>query len=214
MSLSASKRHVRHTAVERIDLAGLLATHERRILDIGCGRRKTPGAIGIDIDPESSADIIQDLDVVPYPFPDNTFDEVLGIHVMEHVRNPLRVMAELHRITRPSGIVKLVVPHWTNPDWASDLTHRNCLNSYSFHSLTNSRAPYPFSSNIRFRERLARVTLLNLWRWVGLEWIVNLDQRFPAWRFIRQFWEHYLNSLARGKEIFFELEVIKPESSS
>jgi hypothetical protein len=28
-------------------------------------------------------------------------------------------------------------------------------------------------------------------------------------RFIRKFWEQYLNAFARGKELYFELEVIK-----
>jgi SAM-dependent methyltransferase len=193
-------------------VARILSSHKHRVLDIGCGGRKTPGAIGMDLDPRSGADIIHDLDDIPYPFSSDTFDEVLGIHVMEHVRNPLRIMTELHRITRNGGLVRLVVPHWTNPDWATDLTHRNCLNSYSFRSLVDSQAPYPFSTDVHFNLRLARVTLLNLWRWLGLEWLVNLDHSFRALRFIRQFWEHYLNAIVRGKEIFFELEVIKEES--
>ncbi|MBN2370470.1 MAG: class I SAM-dependent methyltransferase [Vicinamibacteria bacterium] len=198
--------------VERIDVARLLSSQQRRILDIGCGGSKTPGAIGMDIDPRSGADIIQDLDDIPYPFSTDTFDEVFGVHVMEHVRDPLSIMAELHRITRDGGIVRLVVPHWTNPDWATDLTHRNCLNSYSFRSLTDSQAPYPFSADVRYRLRSVRVTLLNLWRWLGLEWLVNLDHKCQALRFLRQFWEHYLNAIVRGKEIFFELEVLKGDA--
>jgi hypothetical protein len=43
------------------------------------------------------------------------------------------------------------------------------------------------------------VTVLNLWKLTGLELLINLDQRFPAMRFIRKFWEQYLNAIARGK---------------
>jgi SAM-dependent methyltransferase len=209
LSPPTPQRIVYRTPVERIDIARILSSREKRILDIGCGTRKTPDAIGMDLDPNSGADIVWDLDDLPYPFPDDTFEMILGIHVMEHVRNPLRIMAELHRITRPDGIVRLVVPHWTNPDWATDLTHRNCLNSYSFRNLTDARAPFPFSAEVQYRQRMTRVTLLNLWRWLGLEWLINLDHRYRALRFIRQFWEHYLNAIARGKEITFELEVMK-----
>ena len=38
------------------------------ILDLGCGSKKRPGAIGVDINAASGADVIHDLDVLPYPF--------------------------------------------------------------------------------------------------------------------------------------------------
>lgn len=180
-----------------------------RVLDIGCGTNKVPGAIGMDINTRTAADVIHDLDDLPYPFADDEFDEVIGRHVIEHVRDPMAVMSELHRITRAGGLVKLVAPHWTNPDFATDLTHRNHLNSYSFRNLTDDRAVFPFYTNVRFRQRVARVTILNLWKLTGLEYLINLDNRFPRLRFIRKFWEQYLNAVMRGKEIYFELEVIK-----
>ncbi|MFP5262315.1 MAG: class I SAM-dependent methyltransferase [Blastocatellia bacterium] len=179
----------------------------RRILDIGCGMNKVPGAVGMDVNPRTAADVIHDLDDVPYPFADDEFDEVIGRHVIEHVRDPMAVMAELHRVTRHGGTVRLVVPHWTNPDFATDLTHRNHLNSYSFRNLTEDRAVFPFYTDVRFRQRAARVTVLNLWK--PIELFINLDHRFPRLRFFRKFWEQYLNAVLRGKEIHFELEVIK-----
>jgi SAM-dependent methyltransferase len=182
---------------------------ERRVLDIGCGANKVPGAIGMDVNPKTAADVIHDLDDLPYPFSDDEFDEVIGRHVIEHVRDPMAVMSELHRITRNGGLVKLVAPHWTNPDFATDLTHRNHLNSYSFRNLTDDRAVFPFYTDVRFRQLNARVTLLNLWKLTGLEFLVNIDYRFPSLRFIRKFWEQYLNAIVRGKEIHFELEVVK-----
>jgi len=42
-----------------------------------------------------------------------------------------------------------------------------------------------------------------------MEFIVNLDQRWPRLRFTRKFWEFYLSSIFRGKELYFELEVKK-----
>ncbi len=180
-----------------------------RILDIGCGTNKVAGAIGMDVNPRTAADVIHDLDDLPYPFAADSFDEVIGRHVIEHVKEPLAVMCELHRITRPGGIVRLIAPHWTNPDFATDLTHRNHLNSYSFRNLTEDRAVFDFYTDVRFRQREVRVTLLNLWKLTGLEYLINLDNQYPKLRFIRKFWEQYLNALMRGKEIHFELEVIK-----
>lgn len=180
-----------------------------RVLDIGCGTNKSPGAIGMDVNPRTNADVIHDLDDLPYPFADDQFDEIIGRHVIEHVRDPMSVMIELHRITRAGGIIKLVAPHWTNPDWSTDLTHRNHLNSYSFRNFLDDRALFPFYTDVRFRQRRVHVTVLNLWKVLGFEFFINLDQRFSSMRFLRKFWEQYLNSVVRGKEIRFELEVIK-----
>jgi SAM-dependent methyltransferase len=181
----------------------------KRVLDIGCGTNKVEGAIGMDFNPRTAADVIHDLDDLPYPFDDDSFDEVIGRHVIEHVQDPMAVMAELHRITRAGGMVKILVPHWTNPDWATDLTHRNHLNSYSFRNLTDEGAVFPFYTDVRFRQRAARVSVLNLYKAMGFELLINLDHRFPGLRFFRKLWEHYLNAIVRGKEIYFELEVIK-----
>jgi ubiquinone/menaquinone biosynthesis C-methylase UbiE len=185
------------------------ATPARRVLDIGCGANKVAGAVGMDVNPRTAADVIHDLDDLPYPFVDDSFDEVIGRHVIEHVQNPTAVMSELHRITRAGGVVKLLAPHWTNPDFATDLTHRNHLNSYSFRNLTEDRAVFDFYTEARFKQKLCRVTLLNLWKLTGLEYLINLDNRHPRWRFVRKFWEQYLNAVMRGKEIYFELEVVK-----
>jgi SAM-dependent methyltransferase len=184
-----------------------------RVLDIGCGTNKVAGAVGMDVNPRTHADVIHDLDDLPYPFADDAFDEVIGRHVIEHVRDPMAVMCELHRITKPGGKVKLLAPHWTNPDWATDLTHRNHLNSYSFRNLTDERAVFAFYTDVRFRQRVARVSVLRLWKIFGFELLINLDHRFPSLRFFRQIWEHYLNAIVRGKEIYFELEVVKNRRS-
>jgi SAM-dependent methyltransferase len=186
-----------------------VARQASRILDIGCGSNKVAGAIGMDVNPRTAADVIHDLDDLPYPFEANSFDEVIGRHVIEHVRDPMGVMREIHRITRPGGVVKLIAPHWTNPDFATDLTHRNHLNSYSFRNLTEEDAVFSFYTDAHFRQRPPRVTLLNVWKYLGLEFVVNLDRQFPRLRFLRKFWEQYLNAIVRGKEIHFELEVVK-----
>jgi len=184
----------------------------RKILDVGCGRNKVSGAIGIDSNPKADADVIHDLGVVPYPFRDNEFDEVVGRHVVEHLPDVMAFISELHRITRPGGHIKLVTPHYTNPDWPADLTHRNHLNSYSFQYFIPERKLFPFYTELELKPVRTHVTLANLWRYLGLEFIVNLDQRWRALRFTRKFWEHYLCTFIRGKDLYFEFEVVKPSS--
>ena len=74
-----------------------------RVLDVGCGSAKTPGAVGIDISPDTDADIVHDLDRFPYPLEDASFDHVLMQDVLEHLNEPIRVLEELHRVLRPGG---------------------------------------------------------------------------------------------------------------
>jgi SAM-dependent methyltransferase len=184
-------------------------TSSKSILDVGCGQNKVEGAIGIDSNPRSHADFIHDLGVFPYPFENDRFDEIVCRHVLEHVPDVIGLITELHRITRAGGRLRIVTPHYTNPDWATDPTHRNHFNSYSFTCFVPDKTPFPFYTDIELRPVRIHVSLANLWRAIGIEFLVNLDQRWPAFRFTRKFWEFYLSTILRGKELWFELEVVK-----
>src|SRR5580698_619212 len=74
-----------------------------RILDVGCGINKYPGSIGVDRNANTRADVLCDLDRFPYPFRDSSFAELRAIHVIEHVSDVIRAMAELHRVVVPCG---------------------------------------------------------------------------------------------------------------
>src|SRR2546427_429913 len=74
-----------------------------RILDVGCGVNKRPGAVGLDRNPASRADVLADLDRHPYPFRDSSFDALYAVHVIEHVTDVIRSMEEFHRLVRAGG---------------------------------------------------------------------------------------------------------------
>ena len=174
-----------------------------RILDVGCGVNKYPGAIGIDLNPRSRADVLCNLDRFPYPFRDNAFDELRAIHVIEHVSDVVRTMEEFHRLVRPGGTVHIVTPHYTDFSSFCDPTHRWHLNSFSFRYFGPDNAGYGYYSSVRFEETSTRVKLLNLWKWLGFEFCVNHFTGF------RRNWEYYLCYLVRGKVIEWRLKVLK-----
>jgi len=176
---------------------------ELRILDVGCGINKFAGAIGIDRNPASRADVLCDLDRFPYPFRDSSFDRLRAVHVIEHVGDVLRTMEEFHRLLIPGGQVLIVTPHYTDFSSFCDPTHRWHLNSYSFRYFGEDHGGFGYYSQRRFREISVRVKLLALWRWLGFELLVNRVPRF------RRFWEFYLCYVIRGKVIEFELVALK-----
>src|SRR5260370_463809 len=84
------------------------------VLDVGCGIRKQPGAIGIDRNPASHPDVLVDLEQFPYPFADNSFDRITAIHVIEHLGDVIRAMEEFHRLLRPGGTLRIETPHYSH----------------------------------------------------------------------------------------------------
>jgi SAM-dependent methyltransferase len=171
-----------------------------RVLDVGCGINKYPGAIGIDRIPGTAADVLVDIDHLPYPFAAGSFDEVRAIHVIEHVSDVIRSMEEWHRLLRPGGKLFIVTPHYTDFSSFCDPTHRWHLNSFSLRYFGSDNAGFGYYSGTRFKERSVRVKVLSLWRLLGFELLINAFPRF------RRFWEHYLCFIVRGKVIEWQLE--------
>ena len=105
------------------------------ILDLGCGTKRRPGTIGVDFSDRYNPDVVHDLNIFPYPFPDNFADKVYLDNVLEHLDSPLRVMEEVYRITKPGGEVTVIVPYFRSP-WAFiDPTHKTfyTVDSFSYY---------------------------------------------------------------------------------
>ena len=174
-----------------------------RILDVGCGINKYPGSIGIDRNPASRADVLCELDRLPYPFRDNSFDQVRAIHVIEHVSDVIATIEEFHRLVRPGGTIRIETPHYSDHSSFCDPTHKHHLTSFSFRYFGEDHGGFGYYSKARLREKYLHVKLLSFWKWLGFEFLVN---HFPRYR---RFWEHYLCLVVRGKALVFEFEVLK-----
>jgi SAM-dependent methyltransferase len=173
-----------------------------RTLDVGCGINKYPGAIGIDSNPVSRADVIVNLEKFPWPFANGSFENVRAIHVIEHLADVVAAMEEFHRLLRPGGVLRIETPHYTDYSSFCDPTHKQHLNSFSFRYFGEKHGGFGYYSQARFREKSVRVTLLSLWKWLGFEFLVNRS------RWFRRFWEFYLCYVIRGKAMEFEFEPV------
>lgn len=129
----------------------------KKILDLGCGNRKKPGAIGIDCNPKTCADVVHDLNIFPYPFENASFDEIYADNILEHLNDLIAVMEELFRISRSGAIIKINVPYFRSK-WAFiDPTHKHFFTTESFtyfDPLHIHHKLFPYSSGVFLTERV------------------------------------------------------------
>jgi SAM-dependent methyltransferase len=103
------------------------------MLDLGCGQRKcSPQAIGIDALDYESVDVVGDVFAVLQAFPDSSVDSVYSSHFFEHLENWPELLEELARVMKPGAVADIVVPHFSNPYFYSDPTHRTFFGLYTF----------------------------------------------------------------------------------
>ncbi|GAC1542245.1 MAG: hypothetical protein NVS3B10_06690 [Polyangiales bacterium] len=122
-----------------------------KTLDLGCGPDKLPGAIGMDVNPASAADVIHDLDVRPWPFEAGTFDHVRAENVLEHVVDFIGAMEEIHRVCRDGATVQIRMPFMSSVNFATDPTHRRAgtARTFAYFDPTTVLGRYAYSK-VRF----------------------------------------------------------------
>lgn len=112
-----------------------------KILDIGCGRKKIKGAIGLDFSEMSDADITINLNTEPFPFDDNSFDFLYSSHTLEHLTMDgfWNVMTEAYRILKNGGQFMIVVPYYNTSANLANPFHNNqlCFNEHTFRFLSS-----------------------------------------------------------------------------
>ncbi len=86
------------------------------VLDIGCGNKPLralfPKAryLGVDISPDSAADMIVDCNRDRLPMDDNSVDAIIISNALEHIYNTQHITQEARRIIKPNGFLFFSVP--------------------------------------------------------------------------------------------------------
>lgn len=173
-----------------------------KVLDLGCGQKKTFGAIGVDFKSFTGVDIVHNLNAYPYPFPDNSFDAVILNHVIEHLNNVGDTIREVHRVLKTGGELWLVTPHFTDCHSWIDPTHR-------FHLSIGSFSVFCKPESDLFEEKLVYITLKGRWKTFGYEYFINTYGKTNAVvsRYAKR-WEERHCFNRRGGEMFFILRKV------
>jgi SAM-dependent methyltransferase len=125
--LNQEDRHWWYRGRRRIvceELAQLPTGPTMRVLDAGCGSgrlldelRDYGHVTGLDLNPDSveiarsrgHEDVVQG-PVEQLPWPDETFDLVISLDMVEHTPDDRVALRELRRVTKPGGLFLMTVP--------------------------------------------------------------------------------------------------------
>lgn len=112
-------------------------------LNLGCGIVKKKGWINTDRE--------LDLNKFPYPFKNESADEIELCHVLEHLLYPTRVIEECYRILKPGCILRVIVPYYRSIGAYADIDHVHFFYDYSMNKFSPDMPILNYETVARFR---------------------------------------------------------------
>ena len=184
-------------------------------IDLGCGPNKKAGFKGMDILPLPGVDFVVDLEKGFGFIEDNSVDEFYTSHFLEHVQNLELILSEIYRTLKPGGTLTVFVPHFSNPYYYSDYTHKRFFGLYSFDYFTSLDTGYRrkvpgYNASIDFSVVERKLILkppsfffTNLFKKHILNRIFNSNKYFQA------VYEEYFTNIFPCYEMKFVLKPVK-----
>lgn len=184
--------------------------HENK-LNLGCGNDYRKGWTNLDFNDKVKLDVSHNLEVFPYPFKDNHFDYILCDGVLEHTTptNFIKIVEELHRITKNKGIIDVWVPHGSGMYAFNHLTHYSFFGLGKFDTfrpegLWNGERYSEKRFNVKkeklkfFYHNMVNFPILNK---IPIDWMFNFNR---TWQMLMERFQFF-----GFDEIQYTLEVIK-----
>ncbi len=180
----------------RIDLEKVINGDDPVIVELGCGQKKKPGRIGVDKLDLPNVDIVADIENGLAFLPDDSVDEIHCRSVFEHIENFESLMREIVRVLKDNGKAHLSVPHFSNPYYYSDYTHRRFFGLYTFYYFVDAehqlRRKVPnFYTNVRINIVSQRLVFKSPF-WFSRKIKKLLGFVFNCHRSLQEFYEQHL----------------------
>lgn len=163
--------------------------NKRSVINLGCGTKRLPDAVNVDLTRATSPDVVHNLNCRPWPFPDYSFDEIIFTDVIEHLDDIVGTVEETYRIARNRALVRITVPHFSSANAFTDPTHRHYFGWHSLDYFTGKHE-HSYYTQARFimqsRKLFFYPSLLNkVVRRLANRWPAVYERRwawiFPAW---------------------------------
>ena len=157
-----------------------------------------------------SVDIVGDVFEVLSRFPDSSVNSIYSAHFFEHVADFSRLLQEVARVMKQDARLTLIVPHFSNPFYYSDPTHKVQFGLYSMayfcrQSLFSRKVP---RYGLEIPLTLVRVELgFKSYppRYLRHAWKRLLGTVFNTSMYVREFYEENLCWFLPCYEVRYEL---------
>jgi predicted SAM-dependent methyltransferase len=181
-------------------------------LNVGCGFDLKEGYINLDV-VDYGGNMIHDLNSVPYPFEDNTFDEIFCSHILEHVNNFHSTISEIYRILKPGGILVVYAPFFLNTKYFGEPDHKIPFSIRTFDNYEyignrklkfyekwklNHRTNYKGKASFEVLEKRFITSHFAILKWMDL--FINIE---PV------MYERFFAGIFSPEEVFFRLKAVK-----
>ena len=95
-------------------------------IDLGCGKNKKEGFLGVDQYQMENVDIVLDIGNEVWPWEDGTVDEIHASHFLEHLtpKQRMHFMNEAFRVMKEGAKATVITPHWASNRSYGDMTHQ------------------------------------------------------------------------------------------
>jgi SAM-dependent methyltransferase len=143
-------------------------------LNLGCGTDVRAGYVNLDAASLPGVDVVHDLDVLPLPFEDGAFREIVCQDVLEHV-DLVGVLRECHRILVPGGVLSMRSPHFSSAAAHIDPTHRRAfsIETLDFFASEGRFANRGYYFDFRFSRLASARIAFHRYRWQPWNYLVE-----------------------------------------
>ena len=107
-------------------------------LELGCGRTKMDGFLGIDRFDLPGVDIVADLNK-EIPLRDNSVSRVYACHSLEHLDDLSFIMSEIYRVCEHGAIVTIFAPYYLQSTNLSNPFHKHVFLETTFRAYTSAK---------------------------------------------------------------------------
>lgn len=110
-------------------------------IDLGAGKNKKEGFLGVDAIPFEGVDVVCHIGQDIWPWADGSVEEAHCSHTLEHLTNlngaweRTHFFNELYRVLKPGAKCTLIIPHWASNRYYGDPTHKEPFSEMGFYYL-------------------------------------------------------------------------------
>jgi predicted SAM-dependent methyltransferase len=181
-------------------------------LNLGCGKDIRQNYINLDI-VDYGGNMVHDINKFPYPFEDDTFEEIYASHVLEHLDNFHQVVTELYRISKPGALIIVYAPFFLNTKYFGEPDHKipfsiRTFDNYEYYQnrklkfyerwKLNHRTNYESKVKFEILEKRFITSHFAVLKW--LDFILNIE---PV------IYERLFSGIFSPEEVYFKLRVVK-----